>query len=155
MSLVYQIRQFLDAIGLDYLPENHCLPAYGFTGEKSEPNRTKKNTPKTEKNVRKITPGFRVDLKEEQGNIKSAWVSEKHSQDTELTTAEIRALNAIGANLQVAKVVKTEKIVNKLSNKAIAVKHHTPGRRDGYSQSTIDKIAAIVFPQPIGGGANQ
>ena len=142
MALHINIRRFLAAFDLDYLPENNCPPAFGFRVEKP-PEKPKEIQPE---NTRKVRPGFAVDFAEEQGNVKSAWKAEKYDTDTELTEPEKTALRAAGLSLQVARVVKVEKMQNRLSNQAITDLHHVAGRRDGFGRSTIDKIATIVAP---------
>lgn len=141
-KLPYNLLVFLDAIHLYYLPEKHCLPAYGYQG-KPKAEKKEQEQPQSE---RKVRAGFRAKEEEENEEIQSVWVAEKYDKETAIQEHEIKELNKQGLSLDVAKIVKQEKVLNNLSNRAIVAKHHTKGQSDGFSKGTVDKIAAIVAP---------
>lgn len=148
--------EFLDQIGLTFLPENHVPPAYGYTAPKVELKPVQKTEEKPKKNRLKIHSEFvEKELTAEDGNAEAVFANDKHV-DNRLTEADRIALAEAGLSLEVAAIVKKEKIKPPgevaLSNKQIADKYHTPGARDGFSKRTIDSIAAIVAPSPRGRG---
>lgn len=144
--LPYGFRVFLDAIKLDFLPEKHCLPVYGFSGQKSKAKTEGNSQENSEENTRNVRAGFKVDKLQENEVVKSAWIAEKYDKQAGLTQDDIKELNRQGLSLSVAKVIKIEKVLNGASNRSIVAAHHVTGRTDGFGKSTVDKIAAIVAP---------
>jgi hypothetical protein len=145
MSITNFALDFLDRIGLYYLPENHCLPAYA-NGTGKQPVKKPENSRKIQpENSRKITAGFRAVPEEENHVVVSVWESTS-ARATALTETEIHQLTQAGLSVKVAEVVKLEKAGNGLSTRQIVAKHHAPGATDGFSKGNIDKVAKIVCP---------
>lgn len=143
MNIANFALDFLDRLGLCYLPENHCLPAYTIQVEKTARKKDKKTAGNTPDNSRNITAGFRAVPSEENEVVVSVWES---GVDARLTPSDVAALTAAGLSVKVAEVVKMEKLTNALSTRQIVAKHHVPGATDGFSKGNVDKIAKLVCP---------
>lgn len=152
MTVPYNFLIFLDRCGLYFLSENHGLPAYGYRKENAQKKAVEKTAITSPKNDRKIRPGFQVDTTEEsKGQVNTAWEQSVSSADAYLTEQEKQLLVNGGFSLEVAAVIKEEKVLNNLSNSKISAKYHTKGQRTGFGISTVEKIARIVCPSPVGG----
>lgn len=150
INIPYFILNILDDLHLYYIAEKHCHPPYAkrkkVSGKVEEKIVEKVKVKVEEKNQRNITEGFCVDQEKEDQGYRSAWTRE--SKQFELTENEKRLLIENKKSLDTALIIKNDKLGTfpPMSNREIAKLRHTPGKRDGFSLTTVEEIAKIVAP---------